>query len=323
MAAVGLVEIKAAAQRIGSHVHRTPVLQSSALDLLSGKELYFKCENFQKTGSFKARGALNAIKCSLEAGVVPPMVVTHSSGNHGQAVAWASKQLALPCTVVVPEGTPVAKCEAIRGYGAELVFCTPTPTGRKETADKIAAETNGIIIHPYDNYNVIAGQGTIGLELLEEVPDLDLILVPVSGGGMTSGIALAAKHLNPNCQVVAVEPQGKQLKQSLQQKERLWPNPPQFLNTMAEGIKTQQVGLLTFPILCDLVAEVVTVSDQEMAEGCRLIAERMKLVVEASSGASLAAALTAKVKEMPGKKVGIILCGGNLDLDKLPWQHFQ
>jgi len=315
-----LTEIKAAAKRISGHVHRTPVMQSSYLDSISNnKQLFFKCENLQKTGSFKARGALNALKTMLETGKKINLVVTHSSGNHGQAVAWASQQLDLPCTVVVPEGTPQVKCDAIQGYGAALVFCTPTPTGRKETADKIATENDGTIVHPYDNYDVIAGQGTIGLELLEEVPDLDIILVPISGGGMTSGIALAAKSLNPACQVVAVEPKGKELAKSLQEKERLWENPPQFLNTIAEGIMTQQVGHLTFPILCELVQKVVTVTDKQMADGCKLVAQRMKLVVEAASGAALAAALSEEVGKMPGRKVGVILCGGNLDMDKLPW----
>lgn len=271
---VGLEEIQAAAKRIAGVVHKTETVTSMHMDKISGKKLFFKAEMLQKTGSFKARGALNAIKCCLERGVPVPRIVTHSSGNHGQAVAWASLQCGLPCTVVVPEGTPRVKCEAIQGYGAELVFCTPTPTGRKETADRIANETKGVIIHPYDNYDVMAGQGTIGLELLQQVPDLDIILVPISGGGMTSGIAVAAQALQPNCKVIAVEPAGKELAPCLEKRERQWPNPPQFLSTIAEGIMTQQVGQLTFPLLCDLVQGVVSVTDRQMAEGCRLAAER-------------------------------------------------
>jgi len=321
--AIGLEQIKAAAARIAGSVHKTEVLTSSALNAMTGKQLFFKAEMFQKTGSFKARGALNAIKSCLERGEKVARVVTHSSGNHGQAVAWASAECSLPCTVVVPEGTPAVKCDAIKGYGAELVFCTPTPTGRKEAADKIAADTGGVIIHPYDNHDVIAGQATIGLELLNQVPDLDIILVPISGGGMTSGIALAAKYLAPNCRVVAVEPTGKELLRCLQTKERLWENPPQFLDTIAEGIKTQQVGQKTFPLLCELVQHVVTVSDPEMAEGCRLVAERMKVMVEAASGAAVAAAFSEQVGEMPGSKIGLILCGGNVDTDKLPWHIVQ
>lgn len=316
----GLTEIKTAASRVAGIVKKTEVLTCSTLDAMVGKQLFFKCEMFQKTGSFKARGALNAILSCLERGETVGRVVTHSSGNHGQAVAWAASQCNLPCTVVVPEGTPSVKCEAIKGYGAELVFCHPTPSGRKETADRITADTGGILIHPYDNYDVIAGQGTIGLELLQQVPDLDIILVPISGGGMTSGIALAAKEMQPQCKIVAVEPKGKELSKSLAARERLWPNPPQFLDTIAEGIKTQQVGHKTFPILCDLVHDVVTVTDQQMAEGCRLVAERMKIVVEAASGAAISAALSDTVKSMPGEKVGVILCGGNTELGRMVWQ---
>ena len=318
---VGLDEVRLAATRLAGNLHRTEVITCSTLDSMSGYQLFFKTEMFQKTGSFKARGALNAIKCCLERGSRPPMIVTHSSGNHGQAVAWAARHCQLPCTVVVPEGTPTVKCEAIKGYGARLVMCHPTPTGRKEMADKIAKETGGKIIHPYDDYDVIAGQGTIGLELIEQVADLDVVLVPISGGGMTSGIATAVKSIRPECKVIAVEPEGKDLWKSLKNRERMWPNPPQFLNTIAEGIMTQQVGQVTFPLLCDLVDGVITVNDKEMAEGCRLAAERMKVMVEAASGAAIAAALSDKLKEMAegGKKVGVILCGGNVDMMKLPW----
>lgn len=318
--AIGLEHITAAAARVSGSLHRTQVLTCSTLDRLAGKKLFFKCEMFQKTGSFKARGALNAIKSCVERGEEVARVVTHSSGNHGQAVAWAAAECQLPCTVVVPEGTPAVKCDAIRGYGATLVFCTPTPTGRKEAADRIAKETGGVIIHPYDNPDVIAGQGTIGLELVEQVEGLDIILVPISGGGMTSGIALAAKHLAPSCRVVAVEPKGKELARSLAARERLWSNPPQFLDTIAEGIKTQQVGQLTFPLLCDLITDVVTVTDAQMAAGCKLVAERMKVMVEAASGAAVAAALSDQVRAMPGERVGVILCGGNLDTETPPWQ---
>jgi len=318
---VGLEEVRAAATRVSGSLHRTEVITCSTLDFMSGYKLFFKTEMWQKTGSFKARGALNAIKSCLERGSNPPMIVTHSSGNHGQAVAWAAKHCQLPCTVVVPEGTPVVKCEAIEGYGARLVKCHPTPTGRKEMADKIAKETGGKIVHPYDDYDVIAGQGTIGLELIKQVEDLDVVLVPISGGGMTSGIAVAVKSIKPDCKVIAVEPEGKDLWRSLESKERLWPNPPQFLNTIAEGIMTQQVGQVTFPLLCDLVDGVITVNDKEMAEGCRLAAERMKVMVEAASGAALAAALSDKMKDFApeGKKIGVILCGGNVDMKKLPW----
>jgi len=317
---IGLEDIKTALGRISGLVHKTDILTSSTLDKMSGKQLYFKTEMFQKTGSFKARGALNAIKCALEGAETVPGIVTHSSGNHGQAVAWAANQMGLPCTVVVPEDTPSVKCEAIKGYQAELVFCESSPTARKETCDRIAGETGRVIIHPYDNYDVIAGQGTIGLELLTQVPDLDAILVPISGGGMTSGICLAAAGMRPQCKVIAVEPRGKDLWRNLEARQRLWSNPPQFLDTIAEGIKTQQVGQLTFPLLCEHVSSVVTVTDKEMSSAMKLVAERMKIVIEAASGAAVAAALSDQIKQMEGvKKIGVILCGGNVDMDRLPW----
>lgn len=317
---IGLEDIKTAFNRISGLVHKTDIITSSTLDRMAGKKLYFKTEMFQKTGSFKARGALNAIKCALENRGSVPGIVTHSSGNHGQAVAWAANQMGLPCTVVVPQDTPSVKCEAIKGYDAELVFCESSPTARKETCDKIAADTGKVIIHPYDNYDVIAGQGTIGLELLTQVPDLDAILVPISGGGMTSGICVAARGIRPECKVIAVEPRGKELWKSLEANQRLWSNPPQFLDTIAEGIKTQQVGQLTFPLLCDHVAGVITVTDKDMSNAMKLVAERMKIVIEAASGAAVAAALSEQIKNMEGvEKVGVILCGGNVDMDRLPW----
>lgn len=329
---LSLREVKEAYQRIAPFVHQTPVMTCSTLDKLASQkagkpvQLVFKCENFQKTGAFKARGACNAVQIAKAQGV--PGVVTHSSGNHGQAVAWAASKCVanIPCTVVVPKGTPAIKCEAIKGYGAELVFCESSPTSRKETCDAIAQATGKSIIHPYDNYNVMAGQATIAYELLDlqGFQDVDAILVPISGGGMTSGIAVAAKSINPKIKVIAVEPTGKDLSPSLKAGQRLWPNPPQFLDTIAEGIKTQQVGQLTFPILLDLIEkDVITVSDQDMIAAMRLVAERMKVVIEAAAGASVAAAVF-HADKMASKwphleKIAVILCGGNVDLDKLPW----
>ncbi|XP_076040662.1 serine racemase-like isoform X1 [Oratosquilla oratoria] len=325
MAGVKLKDIQAAANRIQNFVHYTPVMTNSTLDAIAGRQLFFKTENLQKTGSFKARGACNAVFLAKERKSDVPGVVTHSSGNHGQAVAYAAKCAGLPCSVVVPKGTPKVKCEAIQGYGANLVFCAPTPTDRKETCAKIAAETGKVIIHPFDDYNVIAGQGTIALELLEQVPDLDAILVPISGGGMTSGIAVATKSINPKCKVYPVEPKGKELQMCLENKKRLWPNPPAFLSTIADAIRTQQVGDLTFPILCDFAESVVfSVDDDGMVRGMRLVWERMKLVVEAASGAAVFAAIESlkKLDEAASlQKIGVILCGGNVDLDQLPWIH--
>nr|XP_053645541.1 probable serine racemase isoform X2 [Cherax quadricarinatus] len=283
-ASFGLKEVSAAYSRMRGYVHRTPVFTSHNINVLAGTQLYMKAENLQKTGSFKARGACNAVFLEKERNPNSPGVVTHSTGNHGQAVAYAAKCAGLPCSVVVPKDTPKVKCDAIREYGAELVYCQPTPTSRQEVCAEIQAKTGKTVIHPFDNFDVMAGQGTIALELLEEVPDLDAILVPISGGGMTSGIAVATRELQPNCKVYPVEPYGKLLQRSLKSKQRLWPDPPQFIDTIADALRTQQ------------------------------------LVVEAASGAAVYAAVTLlKQVEPRAQKVGVILCGGNVDLDFLPW----
>ncbi|XP_071512938.1 serine racemase-like isoform X2 [Panulirus ornatus] len=317
----GLKEVHEALSRIRGWVHRTPVLTSQNLNALANRQLYFKAENLQKTGSFKVRGACNAVMLEKEKRPNSPGVVTHSSGNHGQAVAYAAKCAGLPCSVVVPKGTPKVKCDAIKDYGANLVFCEATPEARKTTCAEIATKTGKAVIHPFDNYDVMAGQGTIALELLEEVPDLDVILVPISGGGMTSGIAVATKGMQPNCRVYPVEPVGKLLQKCLESKQRLWPNPPRFINTIADAIRTQQVGDLTFPILCEYAEpKVFSVTDDQMIEGMKLAFERMKVVVEAASGAAVYVALTSMEELKPApQKIGVILCGGNVDLDHLPW----
>ncbi|CAL4067384.1 unnamed protein product [Meganyctiphanes norvegica] len=319
--AVTISEVRAAYIRIHKWIHKTPVITSQTLDAMAGRELYFKTENLQKTGAFKARGACNAVFMEKEQNPQSAGVVTHSSGNHGQAVAYAAKCASLKCSVVVPKGTPKVKCDAITGYGANLVFCEPSPQSRKDTCAKIASETGQAIIHPFDNYNVMAGQGTIASEFHDQVPDLDAILVPISGGGMTSGIAVATRGLRPQCKVYAVEPLGKDLQRSLEQKCRMWPNPPQFIDTIADAIRTQQCGDLTFPILCDYIeSKVFTVTDDQMIEGMRLSMERLKMVVEAASGAAVYAAVRGMSEMDPSiRKVGVILCGGNVDLDMLPW----
>lgn len=318
---VGITEVRAAYRRIKGFIHRTPVFTSEALDSLAGRKLYFKTENLQKTGSFKVRGACNAVFLEKERNPDCPGIVTHSSGNHGQAIAYAASCANLPCSVVVPKGTPKVKCSAIKSYGAELIYCDPTFASRKEKCDEVAEETGRIVIHPFDNYDVIAGQGTMAMELLEEIPDLDAILVPVSGGGMISGIAIAARQTKYNCRVYAIEPEGKELQKNLESKERLWPDPPQFLETIADSIRIEQLGFLTFPIVCDLVEQTVcSINDDQMIEGMKLSFERLKLVVEAASGAAVYAGVhSLKDVDPPLEKVGVILCGGNVDLDHLPW----
>ncbi|XP_045591433.1 serine racemase isoform X2 [Procambarus clarkii] len=284
----GVREVVEAYSRISGHVHRTPVFTSHSLNVLAGTQLYMKAENLQKTGAFKARGACNAVFLEKEKNPNSPGVVTHSSGNHGQAVAYAAKCAGLACSVVVPRGTPKVKCDAIKEYGAELVYCEATPASRQAVCAEIEARTGRAVIHPFDNYDVMAGQGTIALELLEEVPDLDAILVPISGGGMTSGIAVAAKALQPKCKVYPVEPFGKQLQKCLESKQRLWPNPPKFIDSVADAIRTQQ------------------------------------LVVEAAPGAAVYAAVKLMKEFDPtAQKVGVILCGGNVDLECLPWVTYK
>ncbi|KAF2359953.1 Tryptophan synthase beta subunit-like PLP-dependent enzyme [Trinorchestia longiramus] len=316
--------IEQAMIRIAPWVHRTPVLTSVSLDRSAGLDLFFKAENFQKTGSFKARGASNAVFRLLEQSkvknVAVPGIVTHSSGNHGQAVAYAAKCAGLPCCVVVPSDTPDIKCQAIQGYEAELVHCYPSPTGRKETAAQIEQDKRYHLVHPFDDYAVMAGQGTIALELLQQVPDLDAILVPIGGGGMIAGIAVAVKAIKPECKVYAVEPIGKDLGPCLAAKARGWPDPPQFLHTIADSIRTQQTGHLTFPILCSLVESgVFTVSDHQMLEGMSLALTRMKVVVEAASGAAVFAAVhQLKEVDQSVKRAGVILCGGNTGFTPLP-----
>lgn len=323
MGAVTGQAVARALTRVGPWVHRTPVLTSHTINQMAGGvELFFKAENFQKTGSFKARGACNAVLSLLERcpeGSSVPGIVTHSSGNHGQAVAYASKCAGLPCSVVVPRDTPAVKCRAIEGYGAELVLCDPSPTARKETAAKVARATGYRLVHPYDDPAVVAGQGTLALELLQEVPDLDAILVPISGGGMTAGIAVASNSIRPQCKVIPVEPLGKQLSPCLTSGQRLWPNPPRFLDTIADSIRTQQIGELPFPILCSLAdSGVLTVTDQQMVEGMMLAFQRMKVVIEAASGAAVYAAVHQLKGSHPSvRRAGVVLCGGNTEFSPL------
>lgn len=317
-------DVNKAFERIKNHIHLTPVQTSQTINDLSGKKVYFKCEIFQKTGSFKARGALNSLLAEIEKNGPNSLkgCVTHSSGNHGQALAWAAKNLKIECAVVVPEGTPAVKINAIRSYNGRIEICAPNPKARLDACERISTEENKIIIPPYDHYNVISGQGTIAIEFLEQVPHLDAILVPVSGGGMISGIALYAKSIKPSIKIFAVVPEGKQLDECLQAKKRLWTDNSKFLDSKAEAIRLQQCGQLTFPIMCDLVEDDVFIqSDESMIKAARFLFERMKIVVELAAGAACAAVLSDKMKlNYPElKHIGVILCGGNIDVDNLPW----
>ena len=307
--------------KIKNLIHKTPVLTSNTVNSIVGKNVYFKCENFQKTCSFKARGALNAVLSKLENSSSIKGCVTHSSGNHGQALAWAAKYANIECTVVVPKGTPENKIEAIKGYNGRVEICEANPKARAETCERIAQEESKVIIPPYDDYDVICGQGTIALEFLEQVPELDAILVPMSGGGMISGIALYAKALKPSIRIFGVEPEGKNLEESLRANKRLWTSNI-LLSTKADAIRMQQCGHLTFPIMCELIEkDVFTLSDDEMIKATKFAFERMKIVVELASGASIAAVLSEKMRmNYPElKNIGVIVCGGNIDINNLPW----
>jgi threonine dehydratase len=310
-----LQDIEDAVQRIRLHIHRTPVLTCSSLDRLAGARLFFKCENLQKVGAFKFRGASNAV-FSLPEAEASRGVATHSSGNHAQALALAARLRGVPAHIVMPENSPRIKVEAVRGYGGRIVFCPPTQKDRESTLREVVRETGAVFIHPYDDPRVIAGQATCARELLEEVPGLDLLLAPVGGGGLASGTALAARYWSPSTRVVAAEPKGADDAYRSLAAGRIIPSTAP--KTIADGLRTS-LGELTFPILRALLSAVVTVSEQAIVQAMRLIWERMKILVEPSAAVPLAALLEGELPAA-GLKVGVILSGGNLDLDSLPWQ---
>jgi len=287
---VNLHQIKEAYSRIKTHLKPTPVETSTYLDSLAGYRLFFKCEQLQKTGSFKVRGALNTVMKKMGPGIDRQGFlgcVTHSSGNHGQALAWACDVNKVPCTIVLPKGTPQIKVDAVATYHSELVYCENNPVSREEFTERIARDNNYLIVNPYNDYDVMCGQGTVALEFLEQVPSLDALLVTVSGGGLISGISVYAKSVNPRIKIIAVEPEGKRLSESLHKNERDLDHKPQAdLNTMAEGIRLEQCGAMTFPIMKTLIEadDVITVSDMQMIEATKLVFKRMKLVIELSAG---------------------------------------
>lgn len=322
---ISLEKIQEAYKRISPFLPPTPVQTSTYINSLTdNKQIFFKCENFQKTGAFKARGALNAVLKKVVENPNSPYkgCVTHSSGNHGQAVAWACHVNKIPCSIVLPINTPIVKIDAVKTYKADVILCENSPVSRVETCSQISKEKNYVIINPYDDYDVMCGQGTVALELIDQIPELDAILVSVSGGGLISGISVYAKSIKPGIKIFAVEPEGKRLTECLKKNERnLDSKPTAYLDTLAEGIRTEQCGVLTFPVVREFVDDVFTVSDVEMVEATKLVFKRMKLVIELSAGAAVAAVLSDKMKtEYPGlKNIGIILCGGNIDIDLLPW----
>jgi len=307
-------DIHEAAKRIRGHARRTPVLTCRGIDGRLEAELFFKCENFQRVGAFKFRGACNAV-FSLPEEEARRGVLTHSSGNHGAALALAARLRGIPATVVMPSSAPQVKRRAVEGYGARIVLCEPTLASRESTAAAVIAETGAALVHPYDNDRVIAGQGTAALELLDEVPGLELVLAPVGGGGLASGTAIATAHTSTIAAVVAAEPAGADDAYRSLQAGRIIPqtNP----QTIADGLRTSLCPR-TFAAIRDHVREIVTPDEETIVAAMRLVWERMKIVIEPSSAVPLGALLAGKV-ETKGLRIGIILSGGNVDLDHLPW----
>lgn len=307
--------IRDARTRIRGQVNRTPIMTSGTLDTLAGAQLFFKCENLQKVGAFKARGAANAVS-SLADEEARRGVVTHSSGNHGAALAWAAKLRGVPAYIVMPKNAPMAKQEAVRRYGGKIFFCEPTLQARDDVARVVAERTGAVFVHPYDDFRVMAGQGTIGLELLEEVPKLDIVLCPVGGGGQLSGIAVAIKATRTTTRVIGVEPAGADdAARSLKLGYRV---PSVSPCTIADGLLTS-LSEKTFSEIKSHVHGIVTVSETAIAQAMRTIWEVMKIVVE-PSGAVAYAAVQGELIDVQKKRVGVVLSGGNLDLDRLPWQ---
>ena len=309
-----LSDIRAAARRIQPYIHHTPVLTSNTLNQLCGSELFFKCENFQKVGAFKIRGATNAV-FSLTDEEAARGVTTHSSGNHAAALALAARWRGIKAYVVMPENAPAVKRAAVQGYGAEIFTCAPTMQAREDRLAEVVSRTGATFIHPYNDYRVIAGQGTCALELCEEAPGLDVVMAPVGGGGLLSGTALAVKALLPQAKVIAAEPQrADDAWRSVQAGHII---PVDHPDTVADGLRTS-LGDKTFPIIQRDVSQIVTVSEEAIISATKLVWERMKIVVEPSGVVPLAALLSHAL-ELLGKRVGIIFSGGNVDLDHLLW----
>lgn len=304
--------IQEAHKRIKSFIHKTPVLTSKTLNKISGAELFFKCENFQKIGAFKIRGGMNAV-LSLPEEKRRKGIATHSSGNHAQAIAYAAREVGVKAFIVMPENSPHVKVDAVKGYGAEIFFCEPTQRAREQLLQEIVDKTGAEFIHPYNNYDVIAGQATCAKELIEEIPSLDFIIAPVGGGGLLSGTLLSAHYFSPSTIVYAGEPEGA-ADAILSLKNGKIEKAP-YVKTIADGLLTT-LGDKTFAIIRNYVKDILTVSDEEIIAAMRLAYERMKLVVEPSGVVPLAALLKNK-KIFAGKKVGVIFSGGNVELKKL------
>ena len=306
--------IEQARARIAPLIHTTPVMTSATLDARAGAQLYFKCENFQKGGAFKARGASNAV-FSLAEAEARRGVVTHSSGNHAAALARAARLKGIAAYIVMPDNTPLAKRAAVERLGAAITLCEPTLAARERAAAGIVATTGAVLVHPYDDLLVMAGQGTVAVELLEQVADLDVLLAPVSGGGLLSGIAVAARTLRPQLRILGVEPAGADDAVRSLRAGRIVPC--ERPATIADGLRAT-VGVRPFAEIRRHVDDILTVPDAAIVSAMRALWEVMKIVVE-PSGAAAYAAVAAGRADLQGKRVGVVVSGGNLDLDTLPW----
>jgi len=306
-------DILAARERIRGVAHRTPVVTSRHFDNNAGCQVFFKCENLQRAGAFKFRGAYNRL-ASLPAEERASGILAYSSGNHAQAVALAASLFKVPATIVMPEDAPKSKVAATRGYGAEIVFYNRYTQNREETGERLSRERGLVLVPPFDDFAVMAGQGTAAMELLEEVLELDYLLTPASGCGLLAGSVVAAKHIEKNIRVFGVEPEaGNDTWQSLRAGHRIEIPVPR---TIADGLQTTAPGKLTFPIVQEMVDDILLVTDEEIIETLRFVLERMKLLVE-PSGIAAAAAVRHHKTDLKGARVGVILSGGNVDADKL------
>ena len=312
---IDVATIRAAHERIRPHILRTPVLSSPALDAAVGAQLFFKCENLQRVSAFKARGACNAV-LSLSAAEAKQGVVTHSSGNHGAALAWAARSRGIPAWIVMPSNAAQVKLDAVRGFGGRIRFCEPTVAAREDACAAVEAETKATLVHPYNDWSVIAGQGTAALELLEDEPELDAVITPVGGGGLLSGTAIAAKGLRPSIKVYGAEPAGADdAYRSLRAGHIIPQTDP---HTIADGLRSS-LGEKTFAVLSSRVDRVETASEEAIVRAMRLLWDKLKMIVEPSSAVPLAMLLERKIS-LDKLRIGVILSGGNVDLDRLPWQ---
>jgi threonine dehydratase len=309
-----LAAIRAAHERIRPHIRRTPVLTHAALDAACGGRLFFKCENLQEVGAFKARGATNAV-FSLSAAEAAHGVATHSSGNHAAALARAARLRGIPAYIVMPSNSSAAKIRNVESYGGRITLCAPTQQAREETCARIIAETGAVMVHPFTDDRVMAGQGTALIELLEDAPDLDLVLCPVGGGGLLAGTAIAAKELSASIGVFAVEPLGAG--DAARSFEAGHIVPLDHVDTIADGLRTT-VGAPNFAVMQRHVDGVLTVSEAGIVSAMRTLWETLKIIVE-PSGAVPYAAITERQIDVTSRRVGLILTGGNVDLDALPW----